>query len=196
MLEETTVPTQVTFDTFFENGSSILGNPNAPITLIEFGDYQCHFCNVYYHNTEHKIFKEYVSTGKVNIIFKDYTIIGPDSTTAALGAHCAAEQGKFWEYHNTLYDNYGGENNGWAGQESIFRFAEEIGLNMDEFIDCNLDERYYEKISSSNSDARMLGITGTPAFYIIDVNSQKYQFVSGAQPYETFEKIFNSMLEN
>ena len=67
---------------------------------------------------------------------------------------------------------------------------------MNDFIDCNLDERYYEKISSSNSDARMLGITGTPAFYIIDVNSQKYQFVSGAQPYETFEKIFNSMLEN
>ena len=67
---------------------------------------------------------------------------------------------------------------------------------MDEFIECNLDERYNEKISLSNNDARMLGVTGTPAFYIIGMDSQKYQFVSGAQPYETFEKIFNSMLEN
>jgi len=196
LIEEPKEPMQITQEVLFDNGSPILGNPNAPITIVEFGDYQCHFCNVYYHNTEHKIFKEYVSTGKVNAIFKDYTIIGADSTTAALGAHCAAEQGKFWEYHNTLYDNYGGENNGWAGQESIFRFAEQIGLNMDEFIDCNLDERYYEKISSSNNDARILGITGTPAFYIINMENQKYQFISGAQPYETFEKIFNSMLEN
>ena len=89
----------------------------------------------------------YVMTGKVNVIFKDYTIIGPDSTIAALGAHCAGEQGKFWEYHNTLYENWDGENNGWAGQKNIFRFAEKVGLNMDKFIECNVDKRYEQKIS-------------------------------------------------
>ena len=196
LIEESKKPVQVTTGTFFDNGSPILGDPNAPLTLIEFGDYQCHFCNVYYQNTEHKIYENYVVTGKVNIIFKDYTIIGPDSTTAALGAHCAGEQGKFWEYHNTLYNNWNGENNGWAGQENIFRFAEKLDLNMDEFIECNIDKRYEQKISKSSNDARTLGITGTPAFYVISTNSQQVEFISGAQPYDTFEKVFKSMLEN
>ena len=196
LIEEQKKPVEITMGTFFDNGSPILGDPNAQITLIEFGDYQCHFCNVYYHNTEHEIFKEYVMTGKVNIIFKDYTIIGPDSTIAAHGAHCAEEQGKFWEYHNTLYDNWDGENNGWAGQENIFRFAEKLELDMDEFIECNNDKRYEQKISKSGNDAKILGITGTPAFYVISINNQQVEFISGAQPYDTFKKIFNSMLEN
>jgi protein-disulfide isomerase len=187
---------QITTDTFFENGSPILGNIDAKITLIEFGDYQCHFCNVYFHNTEHQIYEKYVMTGKVNIIFKDYTIIGQDSVRAAHAAHCASEQGKFWEYHNTLYNNWGGENNGWANSENILRFAEETGLSMDEFVECNVDKRYEQKISSSNADAQKLGITGTPAFYVISSNNQQVQTISGAQPYEVFEKIFNSMLEN
>ena len=178
-----------------DNGSTILGDPDAPITLIEFGDYQCHFCNVYYQNTEHKIFKNFVMTGKVNMIFKDFTIIGPDSIRAAHAAHCASEQGKFWQYHNTLYDNWNGENNGWAGQENILQFAEQTKLNMEEFIECNSDKRYEEKISSSNADAQALGITGTPAFYVISANNQQVQAIQGAQPYEVFEKIFNSMLE-
>ena len=196
VVEESKKPVQITSATFFDNGSPMLGNPDAPVTLVEFGDYQCHFCNVYYQNTEHVIYENYVMTGKVNVIFKDYTIIGPDSTTAALGAHCAGEQGKFWEYHNTLYDNWNGENNGWAGQENIFRFAEQIELNMEEFIECNIDKRYEQKISKSSNDAMTLGVTGTPAFYVISANSQKVEFISGAQPYEVFEKTFNTMLEN
>ena len=119
LIEERTEPVQITMETFFENSSPILGNPNAEITLVEFGDYQCHFCNVYFHNTEHKIFENYVMSGKVNVIFKDYTIIGPDSLVAAHAAHCAGEQGKFWEYHNTLYNNWDGEETGWAGQETV-----------------------------------------------------------------------------
>ena len=194
--EEQNKPVQVTTGTFLDNGSPMLGDPNAPITLVEFGDYQCHFCNVYYQNTEHKILKEYVMTGKVNVIFKDYTIIGPDSIIAAHGAHCAGEQGKFWEYHNTLYNNWDGENNGWAGTHNISKFAQQSGLTMDEFIECNVDNRYEQKISASNNDARMLGITGTPAFYIISTSTQQVEFISGAQPYDTFERIFNTILEN
>ena len=130
------------------------------------------------------------------MIFKDYTIIGQDSIGAAHATHCAEEQGKFWQYHHTLYNNWEGENNGWANNENLKKFAQQIELNMDEFIQCNSDERYSQKISASNNDARTLGITGTPAFYIISTNSQQVQAISGAQPYETFEKIFNSMLES
>lgn len=194
--EEPVKPVQITMGTFFENGSPILGNSNAEITLIEFGDYQCHFCNVYYQNTEHEILEKYVMTGKVNVIFKDYTIIGQDSMRAAHAAHCASEQGKFWEYHDTLYNNWGGENSGWAGSENILRFAEEVGLNMNEFVECNVDKRYEQQIAASNTDAQKLGITGTPAFYVISANSQQVQTISGAQPYEVFEKVFNSMLES
>lgn len=194
--EEPVKPVQITMGTFFENGSPILGNSNAEITLIEFGDYQCHFCNVYYQNTEHEILEKYVMTGKVNVIFKDYTIIGQDSLRAAHAAHCASEQGKFWEYHDTLYNNWGGENNGWAGSENILRFAEEVGLNMNEFVECNVDKRYEQQIAASNTDAQKLGITGTPAFYVISANSQQVQTISGAQPYEVFQKVFDSMLEN
>ena len=193
---EESIDTKITLDTFFQNGSPVLGDINAPITLIEFGDYQCHFCNVYYHNTEQKIFQNYVMTGKINVIFKDYTIIGQDSINAAHSAHCASEQGKFWEYHHTLYENWSGENNGWASNENLIKFAQQLELNMDEFTQCNIDGRYSEIISKSNTDAQTLGITGTPAFYVISTNNQQVQIISGAQPYETFEKIFNSMLES
>ena len=196
LVEEQVDPVQITMDTFFENGSPILGNPNADITVIEFGDYQCHFCNVHFQNTEHKIFDKYVMTGKVNVIFKDYTIIGQDSIIAAHAAHCASEQGKFWEYHDILFSNWNGENNGWASSENVLRFAEAIELDMDAFVECNMDERYAQKISASNADAQKLGITGTPAFYVISSNSQQVQTLSGAQPYEVFERVFNSMLEN
>ena len=195
LVEERIEPVQITMETFFDNSSPILGNPNAEITLVEFGDYQCHFCNVYFHNTEHKIFENYVMEGKVNVIFKDYTIIGPDSLVAAHAAHCAGEQGKFWEYHNTLYNNWDGEETGWAGQENIVRFAQENNLNMNQFMDCNNELKYQNLITNSNSDAQSLGLTGTPAFFVISTNSQQVQTISGAQPYEVFERIFNSMLD-
>ena len=195
-LEEKPVqPQQITYETFFDNASPVLGNKDATVTLVEFGDYQCHFCNVFYHNTEHEILENYVMTGKVNVIFKDYTIIGQDSVTAAHAAHCAGEQGMFWQYHDILYENWSGENSGWAGQENLIRFAQEIGLDMGEFFECNADGRHNQMISQSNSDAQMLGITGTPAFYIIS-NTGTVQTIQGAQPYEVFERIFNSMLEN
>ena len=196
LAEEQIKPVQITMETFFENGSPILGNTDANITLIEFGDYQCHFCNVHFQNTEHEIFEKFVMTGKVNVIFKDYTIIGQDSVRAAHATHCASEQGKFWEYHHILYNNWGGENSGWANGENILRFANEIGLDMDSFVECNVEKRYEQKIAASNSDAQKLGITGTPAFYVISSNSQQVQTISGAQPYEVFEKVFNSMLES
>ena len=196
IIQEPQTPKQIPMNTFIQNGSPVLGNVDAPITLVEFGDYQCHFCNVFYHNTEHEILENYVMTGKVNVIFKDYTIIGQDSINAAHAAHCAGEQGKFWQYHNTLYDNWAGENNGWANQENLVKFAQQVELDMNEFTQCNLQEKYAKIISTSNIDAQTLGITGTPAFYIISMNGGQVQQIQGAQPYEVFEKIFDSMLES
>ena len=187
-------PAKITMNTFVENGSPILGNPSAPVTLIEFGDYQCHFCNVFFHSTEGDILKNYVETGKVKIIFKDYNIIGPDSVNASHGAHCAKDQGLFWEYHDILYSNWTGENNGWASSKNLEKFANEIGLDMNVWTQCMLDGTHSQTILASNEDAKSLGITGTPAFFVIGSDGKTTKLF-GAQPYDTFEKVFENELQ-
>ena len=188
-------PTPISDEVFFGNGSPILGNPNASITLIEFGDYQCHFCNVYFKNTQHKILENFVVTGKVNIIFKDFTIIGPDSIGAAHATHCANEQNKYWEYHNILYNNWAGENNGWAAKQNLGKYANDIKLDSNLFLQCMNSNNYKDLISQSNDDAQTLGISGTPAFFIVDHETSEVRTISGAQPYEVFERVFNSIIE-
>ena len=185
---------KITMDTFVSNGSPILGDPNAPITLVEFGDYQCHFCHVFFDSTEKNIIKNYVETGKVKIIFKDYNIIGEDSVKASLGAHCANDQGLFWEYHDILYSNWTGENNGWASSENLAIFAQQIDLNMNKWSECMNKGSHSQIILNSNDDARTLKLTGTPAFFIID-SEGKVSKLFGAQPFEVFKKIFDEQLE-
>ena len=188
-------PAKITMDTFVSNGSSILGNPNAPITLVEFGDYQCHYCNVFFESIEEDIIKNYVETGKVKIIFKDYNIIGPDSVKASLGAHCAKEQGLFWEYHDILYSNWTGENNGWASGANLANYAQEIDLEMNQWTDCMSQQKHSKTILDSNEDAKKLQLTGTPAFFVINSDGQVSKLF-GAQPFEVFERVFNEILED
>jgi len=187
-------PPKITTDTFLANGSPILGNLDAPITLIEFGDYQCHFCNVFFHSTEDKILKNYVETGKVKMIFKDYNIIGPDSINASHGAHCANDQESFWEYHDILYSNWTGENNGWASSENLGKFAQEIGLDIDVWSECMVNGLHSQTILASNKDAKNLELSGTPAFFVIGPDGKTTKLF-GAQPFETFENIFENELE-
>ena len=188
-------PTEITMETFVENGSTVYGDPNAPITLVEFGDYQCHYCNVFFETIEGDIITNYVETGKVKIIFKDYNIIGSDSVNASHGAHCAKDQGMFWEYHDILYSNWTGENNGWASPENLILFAEKINLDMDKWVKC-MDEKPHSKtILTSNEDAKKLQLTGTPAFFVISSDGQVSKLF-GAQPFEVFERVFDEKLEN
>jgi len=188
-------PEKITMDTFLSNGSPILGDPDAPITLVEFGDYQCHYCNVFFQSIEKDILKNYVNTGKVKIIFKDYNIIGEDSVKASQGAHCANDQGLFWEYHDILYSNWTGENNGWASSENLAIFAQQIGLNMNKWSECMNKGSHSQIILKSNDDARTLQLTGTPAFFIINSEGEVSKLF-GAQPFEVFKKIFDEQLEN
>ena len=187
-------PAKVTMGTFLDNGSPILGSIDAPITLVEFGDYQCHFCNVFFHSTENKILQKYVETGKVKMIFKDFNIIGPDSVNASHGAHCAKDQGLFWEYHDILYSNWTGENNGWASSENLLKFAQEINLNVDQWSECMVNGDNSQIILSSNENARSLELTGTPAFFVIGPDGETTRLF-GAQPFETFENIFEVELK-
>ncbi|MEM2785030.1 MAG: DsbA family protein [Candidatus Nitrosotenuis sp.] len=187
----TNAPQQVSMSIFSDNASPILGKPDAPITIVEFGDYQCFYCNKFFHDTEDQIYENYIKTGKAKMIFKDFVIIGPDSVTAAHGAHCADEQGKFWDYHDTLYNNWSGENNGWASLENQHKFAQQMGLDTVAFAECMESGRYNEKIQASTNDAQTLGLSGTPAFFIIGPNN-KIVRVPGAQPYDVFVNILES----
>ena len=101
------------------------------------------------------------------MIFKDYNIIGPDSVTASHGAHCADDQGLFWEYHDILYSNWTGENNGWASSENLLKFAKEINLDMDEWSECMINAPYSQTFLQVMKMQKHLGITGTPAFFVI-----------------------------
>lgn len=187
-------PAKITLSTFFDNGSPILGDSNAKVTIVEFGDYQCHFCNVFFHSTEGKILENYVQTGKVKMIFKDFNIIGPDSVSASHGAHCANDQGLFWEYHDILYSNWTGENNGWASSENLLKYAEDIGLDTNQWSECVKNGPHAQTILSSNNDAKDLQLTGTPAFFIIGPDGKTTKLF-GAQPYATFENIIEKELK-
>jgi protein-disulfide isomerase len=188
-------PTQkATLDVLTSNSSPILGSKDAPITMIEFGDYQCLYCHKFFNNTESGIIKNYIDTGKVKMIFKDFTIIGQDSVTAANAAHCAQEQGKFWEYHDALYNNWSGENTGWASATNLVQYAKQVSLNSDQFNQCMTQAKYMQVVQGSVSDANTLGLTGTPDFFIIAPDNSVTKVV-GAEPYEVFDQIFKSKLQ-
>lgn len=177
----------------FATGSPLLGSPDAPVTMVEFGDYQCLNCNRYFHNTEHDILQNYVETGKLKIIFIDFAFIGPDSLIAAQAAYCAQEQGKYWEYHDELYSNWDGENTGWASKDNLKKFATNVDLDKS-FNECLDSGKYSSKVTNNISIGRQLGVTGTPTFILFKSTGDAQKIV-GAQPYSTFNTILDSMLK-
>ena len=119
-------------------GSTILGNPDAEITIVEFGDYQCTFCYKFHDETMKKIDQKYIKTANVNFVYKDFPLNGPQSILASEASYCAQKQNKFWEYHDTLYNNWGGENTGWITKNVLLRFANDIKLDLDSFSQLSL----------------------------------------------------------
>lgn len=97
----------------------VLGKSDAPVTIIEFADFQCPFCERFYKDAEKGIIENYVKSGKVKFVFRNYAFLGPESNIAAEGSYCANEQGKFWEYHNFLFDHQGPENSGTFSKENL-----------------------------------------------------------------------------
>ena len=192
--KQTEITKMQTLSVFTDNASPILGNPNAPITMVEFGDYQCTFCSKFFHETENSIITNYIKTGKVKILFKDYIILGQDSMNAANAAHCANDQKLFWEYHSMLYNNWAGEDTGWADLAHLHEFANTLGLDMDVFSACMSDLKWNELVNLSSIDGQKLGVTGTPTFFVIDQNNDVIKIV-GAQHYDVFKEVFDSVLE-
>lgn len=175
-------------------GSSILGNPSAPITIVEFGDYQCHQCYNWFHNTKSSVFQNYVDTGKANFVFMDLAFLGRDSPKAAQASYCAEDQGKYWEYHNQLYTAQESQvDNGWANPERLKAFAFSLSLDMESFENCLDSGKYTQRVQYNIAEAKKLGANGTPTFFIIGPNGQQQKIV-GAQPYSVFKQVLDSMI--
>jgi len=174
-------------------GSPILGNPSAPITIVEFGDYQCHQCYNWYHNTKPSITREYIDTGKVNLVFVDLAFLGNDSPKAAQASYCAEDQGLYWDYHDLLYNSQEPEiDGGWANSERLKAFAFSLGLDMNLFDSCLDSEKYSKRVQYNIQQAHEHDVNGTPGFFI--VSSDEQQQIRGAQPFTVFKQILDPMI--
>jgi len=180
-----------TISKLIENGSPIMGNPNAPITILEWGDYQCTFCYKFHQNSLDTIKEDFVKTGEVKIIFKDFPLNGLDSKLAAEATYCAQDQDKYWEYHDELYKNWGGERTGWITQESLNKFAITIDLNLKEFNDCLDNHTYKDRVNTHYQFGKELGIDATPSFLVF--NGEKIIKIRGNQPLDVFLKTFDEL---
>jgi len=181
--------------TLVKNGSPMLGNIDAPLTLVEFGDYQCSYCKRHFDQTHDLIMKNYVATSKVKILFKDMIVTpGEDSVNAAHAAHCAKDQGMFWKYHYMLYNSWEGESTGWVTDDNLNKFAKNIDLDMNKFSKCMSENKWMKLISASENDAKIMGITGTPSFFLIGPENEIIK-IHGAQPYDVFKETFDLQLK-
>jgi len=114
----------------------IMGDPNAPVTVIEYGDYQCPFCERFYAQVQSVIEQQYVQTGKVKFVFRNFPFLGQESIDAGAAVECAKELGKFWEYHGALYASKtedaqkygGGENDGFLNRDMFLNLGQKVGL--------------------------------------------------------------------
>jgi len=174
-------------------GSPIFGSVSAPITIIEFGDYQCHQCYNWFHNTKDLVVKNYIETGKANLVFVDLAFLGHDSPNAAAATYCAEEQGKYWEFHNLLYISQEGIDTGWANSERLKAFAFSLGLDMKLFDSCVDSGKFNKRVQYNINEAKKQGASATPTFIIVNSNGQQQKLV-GSQPYAVFKDVIDSMI--
>lgn len=175
-------------------GSPILGSESAQITIIEFGDYQCPFCQKWNQNTKPLIEKNYIATGMVKLVYVDFPIIGSDSIKAHAGSYCADEQDLYWQYHDFLYSNQGHENNGWTNQNNLKNLVSGINkLDVDSFSKCLDSGKYENRVKENKNIAIKSGATSTPYFIVIEPDGNRIP-ISGAQPYSVFQETIDQIL--
>jgi protein-disulfide isomerase len=173
----------------------VLGKSDAPVTMVEFTDYQCPFCGRFESTTFPDIKKNFIDTGKMRLIVRDLPLEGlhPFAMKAAQAAHCAGDQGKFWEMHDLLFKN---QNK--LDADSLTGYATgDLALNADIFKKCMADGKHLKEIGAESRYAQSLGITGTPTFIVGKTagDSVEGRMVVGALPYENFAAAINAALE-
>lgn len=176
----------------------IIGNSNAPITIIEFSDFQCPFCAKFHIQTLPKIMDEYIKEGKVKLVFRDFPIqsIHSNALLASVAAECANEQGKFKEMHDKLFENQ----NEWSSKDTdnliiLFnQYSLEMGIEKEKFDSCLKNGKYIKEIQKDLDDGRTYGVSGTPGFFI---GNDEIGFIElkGAHPFENFKNVIDTQLK-
>ena len=167
---------------------AVLGPANAPITLEEYGDFQCPACGQFARTTLPQIEQKYVANGTVRIVFHHFAFIGEESIRAGEAAECAGEQNKFWEYYDTLYNNQTGENVGAFSDANLSKFARQLNLDVTKFDACMTGDRYRAKVLAETNNGQTRGVSSTPTLFI---NNQK---VVGAISITQFETAIGPLL--
>jgi protein-disulfide isomerase len=170
-----------------------IGDANAKVTIIEFGDYQCPSCRMFWREVEPRLKKDYINTGKVRMVFRDFPIvqIHPESIMAAMAADCAGEQGKYWQYHDKVYgeQDKNGDDLVRFKATDLKKWGKDIGLDPAKFNACVDSNRYSDEVLKDKADGDGVGIQGTPTFFI------NGHVIGGAQPYPVFKKLIDELLK-
>jgi protein-disulfide isomerase len=182
-------------------GATALGNNNASIAIVEFADYQCPFCAKFNNETKNDIITNYVNSGIARFVFKDFVVndLPKDklSTLAAEASYCAAEQNKFWDFHDEVFKNSKGENTGWLSNESLVEFAKNVEVNnIGQFSSCVDSHKYNQVVVKNDLFAKDLGLASTPTFLILKHNSTKVAAIEGARPLPVFKNTIDQFLNN
>jgi protein-disulfide isomerase len=182
-------------DDLIKNGSPFVGNVSAPITIIDFSDFQCFLCNRFVKNTEPLINQTYIQKGKVALVFGYLPNRGLDSMGAALAAQCTNDQGKFWQFHNLLYSNQKAIDSGWVSKENLKNFASQIpGLDIKQFNTCFDNEKYKSFVQNDIDLALSFGFRETPSFIVENNNGSNPEMLSGALPFESFKAVIDKKI--
>lgn len=181
----------------------VLGNPDAKVEFIEFGDYQCPFCAKFFNDTKPLIKKYYIETGKAKMVYKDLAFLGPESFDAALAVNCAKDQNKFWEFHDEIYKiEYkeveavlagkldSNEHNGNLNRDLFKKISADLKMDEKSFLECFDSKKYKDKIERDVKEANdaLEGKTTTPSFFI------NGQLIQGAYPFSNFKAVIDKAL--
>ena len=163
-----------------------LGSPSAPVTIVEFSDFRCSFCRKFWADTLPNLKQSYFDRGTAQFVFRHFAILGKQSEQAALASECAAEQGKFWQYHDKLFANQAALG---FTESKLKGYAGELRLQQAKFNGCLTTGKYNSKVEQETVTAAYLGGRGTPMFLVNE------WLLVGAQPFDTFQKVIGQALE-
>ena len=169
-------------------GDFVLGDPGAKVTVVEFADFQCPFCGRFFKTTIPSLKENYVKTGAVRFVFRDFAFLGEESTRAAEAARCAGDQNKFWEYHDYLYNHQKGENQGAFSDANLKKFADTLKLDRAVFDACFDSEKYRPFVERETKLGQELGVSGTPTTFVDG------EAIVGAIPFADIEKKIQAAL--
>ena len=171
----------------------VMGDANARVTIIEFGDYQCPVCRLFWKETLPRIRKEYIDTGKVKLVFRDFPIVQnhPEALLASMAVDCAGEQNKYWEFHDKVFrEQYNkGDDLVRFKAADLKKWAKETRLDQEKFDQCLDSEKFKDEVIKDKADGDAVSVQGTPTFF---VNGRA---MGGAQQYPEYRKLIEDLLK-